>query len=91
MSEGSALAILVPEDRALDPRTLRETLEVYSGFSGQVLVPSVIEPEGGVPPGWTVVRTGSRRWEDKPRGNGDVGSAGKPKGKKGSPGAGIGR
>ena len=91
VSEGSALAILVPEDRALDPRTLRETLEVYSGFSGQVLVPSVIEPEGGVPPGWTVVRTGSRRWEDKPRGNGDVGSTGKPKGKKGSPGAGIGR
>ena len=51
--------IITPEDRAFDPVTLRDVLTSLGGVdSAQVIVLSPIDPAGGVPDGWTVVRTG---------------------------------
>jgi hypothetical protein len=49
-------SIIVPEERAFDPKTLAEALHAFGRFAGQVIVTSPIEP-AEIPAGWTVVRT----------------------------------
>jgi hypothetical protein len=58
VSEGlheSAPAILIPEDRAWDGKTLSAVLRSFSNFEGQVIMASTIRPTGRPPKGWTVI------------------------------------
>ena len=54
----AALSVLVPEDRAWDPKTLRGVLQGLNGYRGQVLVATTIKPYRGVPAGWTLIEVG---------------------------------
>ena len=55
---GAGLPVLVPEDRAWDPKTLRGVLQGLNGYRGQVLVATTIKPYRGVPAGWTLIEVG---------------------------------
>jgi hypothetical protein len=52
-----AHAIIVPEERAFDPRTLFETLLAFDSCPSQVIITSPVMPTD-VPSGWTVIRCG---------------------------------
>jgi len=56
VSAGSP-AIIIPEDRSFDARTLHGVLDAFSKCSAQVIIATTTEP-AGVPAGWTVIRTG---------------------------------
>jgi hypothetical protein len=51
----SQLAVITPEERALDPKTLAAVMKSLSSAPGQVIITSPIAPHGKVPAGWTVV------------------------------------
>tara|TARA_R110000751_G_scaffold2759_2_gene14613 strand:- start:2045 stop:4054 length:2010 start_codon:yes stop_codon:yes gene_type:complete len=51
----SDVAVLIPEDRAWDPKTLSAVMRAYGSFNGQVIMASTIKPRGKVPGGWTVI------------------------------------
>mgnify|MGYP003627333036 FL=1 len=58
VSEGlpeTAPAILIPEDRAWDGKTLGAVMRSFSNFDGQVIMASTIRPMGRPPKGWTVI------------------------------------
>ena len=48
-------AILIPEDRAWDGKTLGAVMRGFSNFKGQVLMASTIRPTGRPPKGWSVI------------------------------------
>lgn len=48
-------AVLVPEDRAWDAKTLGAVMSAYSKFTGQVVMASTVAPQGDIPDGWTIV------------------------------------
>ena len=50
-------AVVVPEERAFDPATLRDVMAALSGCPHQVILTSPVGPES-VPAGWTVVERG---------------------------------
>jgi hypothetical protein len=67
--EGNGLRVVVPEERAFDPYTLRDVLDAFSTARAQVIVTSPIPPAGVLVgddgmitpdalPGWTIVQTG---------------------------------
>ena len=47
--------VLVPEDRAWDPKTLGAVMRSYNKFPGQVLMASTVKPKGRAPAGWTII------------------------------------
>ncbi len=53
------VAILVPEDRAWDAKTLRTALEGLASYPGMVVFTSTIKPYRGAPKGWHIVNTAS--------------------------------
>ena len=48
-------AVLVPEDRAWDAKTIAAVMRGYSDFSGQVVMASTTRPAGRTPKGWTII------------------------------------
>ncbi len=52
---GATLAVLTPEERAFDPKTLAAVMRALSAAPGQVILTSPIPPYGKTPAGWTVV------------------------------------
>ena len=48
-------AVLVPEDRAWDAKTIAAVMRGYSDFSGQVVMASTTRPSGRTPKGWTII------------------------------------
>lgn len=55
----AAVPLLVPEDRAWDPKTLRGVLQGLNDYRGQVIVATTVKPFRGVPAGWTLVEVGT--------------------------------
>lgn len=51
----SQLAVITPEERAFDPKTLAAVMKSLSSAPGQVIITSPVAPHGKVPAGWTVV------------------------------------
>lgn len=51
----AVLAVLTPEERAFDPKTLASVMRSLSAAPGQVILTSPIPPHGKTPAGWTVV------------------------------------
>jgi len=51
----SGAAVLVPEDRAWDPRTLKSVMQAFAAFPGQVVLASTTRPSGRVPKGWDMI------------------------------------
>ena len=49
-----AFAVIIPEERAFDPDTLRDVLEAFSASPHQIIVTSPIAPRKNVK-GWTVI------------------------------------
>jgi len=49
------VSVLIPEDRAWDPKTLSLVMRAYGSFNGQVIMASTIRPKGKVPKGWTII------------------------------------
>jgi energy-coupling factor transporter ATP-binding protein EcfA2 len=52
---GAKLAVLTPEERAFDPKTLAAVMKSLSNTPCQVVITSPIAPSGKIPAGWTVV------------------------------------
>ena len=52
---GDKAAILIPEDRAWDSKTLKSVLQAFSNFDGQVILASTTKPAGRLPKGWDIV------------------------------------
>lgn len=48
-------AVLIPEDRAWDGKTLSAVMRGFSAFDGQVIMASTTRPVGKTPKGWTIV------------------------------------
>ena len=48
-------AVLIPEDRAWDGKTLAAVMRSFSNFDGQVIMASTTRPVGKTPKGWTIV------------------------------------
>ena len=48
-------AVLIPEDRAWDGKTLSAVMKGFSKFEGQVIMASTIRPTGRPPKGWTIL------------------------------------
>ncbi len=48
-------AVLIPEDRAWDGKTLASVMRGFSNFDGQVVMASTTRPVGKTPKGWTIV------------------------------------
>ena len=48
-------AVLIPEDRAWDGKTLSSVMRSFRSFNGQVIMASTIRPTGRAPAGWTIV------------------------------------
>jgi len=48
-------AVLIPEDRAWDGKTLASVMRGFSNFDGQVIMASTIRPTGRPPKGWTII------------------------------------
>jgi len=48
-------AILIPEDRAWDGKTLSSVMRSFRNFDGQVIMASTIRPTGRAPAGWTII------------------------------------
>ena len=57
--EDAGVTVLVPEDRAWDPKTLKGVLKGLSDYDGQVIVTTTVKPYRGVPAGWTMVEVGA--------------------------------
>lgn len=55
ISRGSPLAVIMPEERAFDPKTLRAVMEALSGTEIQVILCTPVKYKGRKPAGWTVV------------------------------------
>ena len=55
----AAVPLLVPEDRAWDPKTLRSALQGLTEYRGQVIVATTVKPFRGVPAGWTLIEVGA--------------------------------
>jgi hypothetical protein len=55
MPRSSAPHVVIPEDRAFDPNTLRSILKSFSSYEGQVLLTAIARPKGRLPKGWTVI------------------------------------
>ena len=51
----NAPAILIPEDRAWDGKTLSSVMKGFSNFDGQVIMASTIRPTGRPPKGWNII------------------------------------
>lgn len=49
------LAVITPEERAFDPKTLAAVMKSLASTPGQVIITSPIAPSGKTPAGWTVV------------------------------------
>jgi hypothetical protein len=49
------LAVITPEERAFDPKTLAAVLKALADAPGQVILTSPIAPAGKLPVGWTMV------------------------------------
>ena len=47
--------ILIPEDRAFDPRTLAAVMRGYNKFDGQVIMASTVRPRGRPSKHWTII------------------------------------
>ena len=56
-------AILIPDDRAWDGKTLSAVMRGFLKFDGQVLMASTIRPTGRTPKGWTVINMDEVREE----------------------------
>lgn len=56
--DDAEVAVLVPEDRAWDPKTLKRVLQGLSDYRGQVLLATTVKPFRGVPAGWTMIEVG---------------------------------
>jgi len=54
-SMDAELRVIVLEDRALDPDTLRGLLKTFSAFNGQVVITSVTKPKGRPFKAWKVI------------------------------------
>jgi hypothetical protein len=48
-------AVLIPEDRAWDGKTLASVMRGFSSFDGQVIMASTTRPSGKTPKGWTII------------------------------------
>ena len=48
-------AVLIPEDRAWDGKTLSSVMRSFRNFNGQVIMASTIRPTGRAPAGWTII------------------------------------
>lgn len=48
-------AILIPEDRAWDGKTLSSVMRSFRNFEGQVIMASTIRPTGRAPASWTII------------------------------------
>ena len=48
-------AVLIPEDRAWDGKTLSSVMRSFRNFEGQVIIASTIRPTGRAPAGWTII------------------------------------
>lgn len=55
LPEQARLAVITPEERAFDPKTLAAVLKSLSGCPHQVILTSPIAPAGKLPAGWTLV------------------------------------
>jgi hypothetical protein len=57
-------AVLIPEDRAWDTKTLGAVMRAYSNFPGQVVMASTVKPKGRLPKNWVVIDMDeeSQRW-----------------------------
>lgn len=53
--DDSLPAILIPDDRAWDGKTLSSVMRGFSKFDGQVIMASTIRPTGRPPKGWTII------------------------------------
>jgi len=51
----NVLAVLTPEERAYDGKTLSSVMRALSEAPGQVLITSPVKPRGRTPKGWTVI------------------------------------
>jgi len=49
------LSILIPEDRAWDPKTLRSSLVALTDYPGMVVVTTTVKPFRGAPKGWQMI------------------------------------
>ena len=47
--------VLIPEDRAFDPRTLASVMRGYNKFDGQVIMASTVRPRGRPSKHWTII------------------------------------
>ena len=48
-------AVLIPEDRAWDQRTLASVMREYGKFEGQVVMASTVRPRGRPSKAWTII------------------------------------
>ena len=53
--DDSLPAVLIPDDRAWDGKTLSSVMRGFSQFDGQVIMASTIRPTGRPPKGWTII------------------------------------
>jgi len=51
----NVLAVLTPEERAYDGKTLSSVMRALAEAPGQVLITSPVKPRGRTPKGWTVI------------------------------------
>lgn len=51
----SRLAVIVPEERAFDPKTLAAVMVALADAKQQVIITSPVAPAGRLPKGWTLV------------------------------------
>ena len=47
--------VIIPEDRAWDPNTLRSVMDSFADFPGQVIIATTTKHSRKKPRGWTVI------------------------------------
>lgn len=52
---GDRPAMLIPEDRAWDSKTLKSVMQAFAAFPGQVVLASTTRPAGRLPKGWDMI------------------------------------
>ena len=69
VGDGPGPVVLVPDERAFDPDTLRAALVALADAPVQVVITSPIRPSGRLPAGWSIVEVGGEGSSTpKPRG-----------------------
>jgi hypothetical protein len=53
--KGNDLAVIIPEDRSWDPKTLADVMRSLTKAEAQIILVSAVKQKGRTPAGWTVI------------------------------------